>query len=198
MSPQASSILVDLRNAEVSMISACPPISNSSSPIIKPLAIVPSASITVGITVIFMFHNFFNSLVRPNYLFLVSFHLIFKLISTETAKSNTVGCIFFLLIIIWSGFLARIKLFVCILKSQRISCFSFSWTGAGPVKIVWSNFNFLHNSLWITFPTQLCPVLYSFCASLLHSFTTGLIVSFFSPHNLHLLFCCVLSIFALT
>ena len=31
--------------------------------------------------------------------------------------------------------------------------------------VVWSNVNFLHNSQWITFPTSLCLVLYSFCAS---------------------------------
>ena len=34
---------------------------------------------------------------------------------------------------------------------------------------VWSNFSFLHNFQWITFPTQSCLILYSFCASLLHS-----------------------------
>ena len=33
------------------------------------------------------------------------------------------------------------------------------------------NFNLLHNSQWITFPTQSCLVLYSFCASLLYSLT---------------------------
>ena len=56
---------------------------------------------------------------------------------------------------------------------------------------VWSNF------LWITLPTQLCLVLYSFCASLLHSFIIWQMVSFLSPHNLHLLFYYVLSILAL-
>ena len=40
-------------------------------------------------------------------------------------------------------------------------------------------------------------VLYSFCANLLHSLIMWLIVSSLSPHNLHLLFCCVLSILAL-
>ena len=39
--------------------------------------------------------------------------------------------------------------------------------------------------------------LYSFCANLLHSLTICLIVSSWSPHNEHLLFCCVLSILAL-
>ena len=43
--------------------------------------------------------------------------------------------------------------------------FSFSWTDSGLCVyclIVWSNLNLLHNSLWITFPTQSCQVLYSF------------------------------------
>ena len=50
---------------------------------------------------------------------------------------------------------------------------------------------------WITFPSQLCLVLYSFGSNLLHSLIMWSIVSSLSPHNLHLLFCCVLSILAL-
>ena len=64
--------------------------------------------------------------------------------------------------------------------------------------VVWSSFNLLHNSQWITFPTQLCPVLYSFSTNLLHSLIMWLIVSSQSPHNQHLSFCCVRSFFALT
>ena len=53
------------------------------------------------------------------------------------------------------------------------------------------NFNFLHNSQWITLPT--CLVLYfvPICCIM------WLIVSFLSPHNLYLLFCNILSILAL-
>ena len=57
--------------------------------------------------------------------------------------------------------------------------------------------NFLYISQWITLPTQSCLVLYSFCANLLHSLILWLMVSSLSPHSLHLLFCCVLSILAL-
>ena len=57
--------------------------------------------------------------------------------------------------------------------------------------------NFLHNSQWITLPTQSCLALYSFCASLLHSLIMWLIVSSLSPYNLHLLLCCASSILAL-
>ena len=34
---------------------------------------------------------------------------------------------------------------------------------------IWSNFNFLYTSQRITFPTQSCLVLYSFCTNLPHS-----------------------------
>ena len=52
----------------------------------------------------------------------------------------------------------------------------------------------MHNSQWIT---QSCLVFYSFNANLLHSVIIWLMVSSLSPHNLYLLFCCVLSILAL-
>ena len=89
---------------------------------------------------------------------------------------------------------------VCISKSQKSLCVSFSRTDFGLCiyyLFEWSNFNFLHNSQWITLPTQSCLVLYSFCVNLLHSLIVWLIVSSLSPYNQHLLFCCVLSIFFL-
>ena len=85
-------------------------------------------------------------------------------------------------------------------KSHRSLCVSFSMTGAGLCiyhLFVWSNLNFLLNSLWITLLTQSCQVLYFFCTNLQHSLIMWLIFSSLSPHNLHLLFCCVLSILAL-
>ena len=96
-----------------------------------------------------------------------------------------------------SGLLAGIKWSVCMLKSHRSLCVAFSRTGAGLCiyhLFVWSNWNFLHISQWITLPTQSCLALYSFCANLLHSLSIWLIISSLSPHSLHLLFCCVLSI----
>ena len=53
---------------------------------------------------------------------------------------------------------------------------------------MWSNFNFLHSSKWITLPTQSCLVLYSFYANLLHLLIMWLIISSLSSRNLHLLF----------
>ena len=61
-SPQASrtllSIPADLKNIVIWMVSSCHLISNSSSPFNKLLGLVPSAQITFGITVTFMFHCF--------------------------------------------------------------------------------------------------------------------------------------------
>ena len=99
-----------------------------------------------------------------------------------------------------SGCLSEIRWSVCMSKSHRSLRVSFSRTGAGLCihhLFVWSNWNFLHISHLITLPTQSCLVLYSFCANLLHSLIMWLIVSSLSPHSLHLLFCCVLSILAL-
>ena len=81
-------------------------------------------------------------------------------------------------------------------------CISFSRTESGLRKchlVVWSNFNFLHNSQWITFPVQLCQVLYSFCTYSLHLPIMWLIVLSLLPHKTYICyFFCILSIFALT
>ena len=61
------SVLTDLSNAVVWMVSARPPISNSSSPLIKPSGIVPSVPTTICITVILIFHSFFSFLARYKY-----------------------------------------------------------------------------------------------------------------------------------
>ena len=52
------SILAGLNKAIVCMVSTYPLISKSSSPFNNPLGIVPSAPITIDITVTFMFHRF--------------------------------------------------------------------------------------------------------------------------------------------
>ena len=64
------SILADLSNTVVWMVSTRPLISKSSTPFNNPFVIVPSASFTIGITVTFMFHSFFNSLSRSRLLLL--------------------------------------------------------------------------------------------------------------------------------
>ena len=135
-SPQVSRtrlrILAVLSNAVVWIVSTRPPISKSSRPFNNPLVIVPNAPIIIGTIVTFMFHSFFNSLARSRYLsfFSLSFRII--LWSAGTAKSTILQIFFFffLLIIMRSGLLAGIKWSVCMLKSYRSLCVSFSRTGA--------------------------------------------------------------------
>ena len=184
------------------MVSTRPPTSKSSSPFNNPLVTVPKTQITIGIIVTFMFHSVFNSLARSMYLSLFSHSFSFILWSAGTAKLTILQIFFFflLLIIIRSGLLAEIRWSICMSKSHRNLCVSFSRTGAGLCVchlLAWSNLNFLHISMWITLPTQSCLALYSLCANLLHSLIMWLMVSSLSPHSLHLLFCCVLSILAL-
>ena len=203
-SPQVSRtrlrILAVLSNAVIWIVSTRPPTSKSSRPFNNPLVIVPKAPITIGIIVTFMFHSFFNSLARSRYLSFFAHSFRFIRWSAGIAKSTILQVLFFLLIIIRKGLLAGIRWSVCMLKSHRSLCESFSRTGAGLCiyhLLVWSNLNFLHISQWITLSTQSCLALYSFCANLLHSLIMWLIVSSLSPHSLHLLFCCILSILAL-
>ena len=62
--PQVSrtllSILIDLNNAVIWMVSIRPLISNSFRTLTKPMGTVPSAPITIGTTVTLMFHSFYN------------------------------------------------------------------------------------------------------------------------------------------
>ena len=208
-SPQVSRtrlrILVVFSNAVIWIVSNRQPYSKSSRLFNNPLVIVPKAPITIGTIVTFMFHSFFYSLTRSRYLSFFSHSISVILCSAGTAKSTILQILFlffffFLLIFLRSGLLAWIKWSVCMLKSLRSLCVSFSRTGVGLCIyhfLVWSNFNFLHISKWITLPTLSCHALYSFCANFLHSLIMWLIVSSLSPKSLHLLFSCILSIFAL-
>ena len=127
------------------MVSTRPLIYKSSSPCTNSLVIVPTAPITIGIIVTFMFHSFFNSLARSRYLYLFSHSSNFTLWSAGTTKFTIlqvliflfvcfVFCfcfVFLLLIMIRSGRLVEIWLSVCISKSQRSWCVSFSRTDSG-------------------------------------------------------------------
>ena len=53
------SILINLNNAVVLIVFISPPISNSSSPLSKPLEIVSTVPITIAITINLRFHIFF-------------------------------------------------------------------------------------------------------------------------------------------
>ena len=151
--PQVSrtflSILAVLNNALVWMVPTHPPTSKSSSPFSNPLVTVPNAPITIGIIVTCMFHSFSIPLQgRDSY---SSFHILSMLFCGQPGQQSRLFCkfSFFLLIIIKSGLLAGIRRSVCMLKSHRSLCVSFSRTGAGLCiyhLLVWSNLNFLHIS----------------------------------------------------
>ena len=125
-------ILAVNSNAVVWIVSNRPPTSISSRPFNNPLVIVPNAPITIDTIVTSMFHSFFNSLARSRYLSFFSLYFRFILWSAGTAKSTILEILFFffLLIIIRSGLLAGIRWSVCMLKSHRSLCESFSSTGA--------------------------------------------------------------------
>ena len=203
-SPQVSRtllrILAILNNVVLWIVSTHPPTSKSSSPFSKPLVTVPNVPITIGIIVTSMFHSFFQFPSKVKVLILLFiFFQFYSVVSWDSNVDNFASSLF-LLIIIRSGLLAEIRWSACMSKSHRSLCELFSRAGAGLCTyhlFVWSNLNFLHISQWITLPTQLCLVLYSFCANLLHSLIMRLIVSSLSLHSLHLLFCRILSILAL-
>ena len=146
-----------------------------------------------------MFNSFFNSLARSRHISLFIFFQFYSVVSWDS-KVDTFTDFLFLLVIIRSGLLVEIRWSVCISKSHKSLCVSFSRIGAGLCiyhLLAWSNLNFLHISQWITLPTQSYLALYSFCANFLHLLIMWLMVSSLSTHSLNLLFCCVLSILAL-
>ena len=103
------SILADHNNAVVWMVSTRPLIPKSSSSCTNPFETVPSAPITIGITVIFMFHSFFCSLARFRYLSLFRLSFSLTLWSEGTAKLAIQQVLFFadchwiiIIITIWS------------------------------------------------------------------------------------------------
>ena len=133
-SPQVSrtllSILAVFNCAVVWMVSTRPPTSKSSRPFNNPLVTVPKAPITIGITVTFMFHSFFQFSSKVQVLIsLFTFFQFYSVVSWNSKVDNFADFLFFfflLLIIIRSGLLAEIRWSVCMSKSHRSLCVSFS------------------------------------------------------------------------
>ena len=102
-----------------------------------------------------MLHNSFSSLKRSKSFSLFCFFLLSLCGPPEPHnKVDYLAGSIFLLTITRSVLLARIWWYVCILKSLRILCISFFRTDSELCiyhLIVWSNFNFLHNSLMLLF-----------------------------------------------
>ena len=107
-SPQVSrtllSILAVLNNAVVWMVSTHPPTSKSSNPFDNPLVTVPKAPITIGIIVIFMFHSFFNTLVRSRYLSFFSHSVLFCRDSKVYNSGSSLFFSFFSFFVIYCKF----------------------------------------------------------------------------------------------
>ena len=157
------------------MVSARPPIFSSSCFFTKHLRTVSSASITIGIIISFLFYNILVLKQVPStYLSfcLLFFYLCFAGTGMSTIQQVLIH-VFVFWIIIRSGLLGGIRWSVYISESQRTLGVSFFKTDSGLCLYrlsTRSNFNFFYNSLWITFTTQSCLVLYFFWASFLHSF----------------------------
>ena len=125
-SPQISrtqlSILADLNNTGVWMVSTRPLISNPFNLCTNPLVTAPRTPIRIGITVTFMFHSFSYPLARSRYLSFFSFSFNFTLWSAGAVKFTIQLVLILLLTITSSGRLAEIKCSICISKSQRSFC----------------------------------------------------------------------------
>ena len=166
------SILAVLNNVVVWMVSTYPPTSKSSSPFNNFLVTVPNAPITIDIIVTFMFHSFFQFPSKVELLILLFTFFRFILWSAGTPKSTILQILFFccwllLSLVFWprlgdpSVCPSPIGVYVSSSRTGAVLCICHFF--------MWSNFNFLHISQWVTLPTQSCLVLYSFCANLLHS-----------------------------
>ena len=150
------SMLVDLYKTVIWMLSTC-------SLIFNPLGIVPSAPTTIGITVTFMFHSFFSSLVRFKNLSLFLISFIFSLWYAHTVKSTIQQVLLFGWIsqslVIWprlgDPFVFQNPWEHCPSHSSgRIADWAYTTCFYGPIQFL------VH--LWITFLIQWCQVLYSF------------------------------------
>ena len=109
------SILADLSNTVVWMVSSCPLIFKSSSPFTKHLGIGSSVPTTIDITFTIMFLRFvFRS--RASFRLLSLFSLAFNFPLWSIGRAKSLCSLFFLLTIAWSG-----RLSVRISKSHRVS-----------------------------------------------------------------------------
>ena len=130
-SPQVSrtilSILGDINNAVVWTVSTSPVISKSSSPCTNPLVTISRAPITIGITITFMFHSFFQFPSKIE-IFTLLFTFNFTLWSVGNTKvQNSASSLFVDYYKIWSSgrdLVIRLYLkipeeFVCLILQDR-------------------------------------------------------------------------------
>ena len=188
----------DLSNSIVWMVSTRHLISKYSSPSTNPFGDCTKSTYYIW------YHRhihvppvFFNSLTRSKYLSFFSFSFSFTVVIRVSKGYNLANSLF---IFCWLllGLVVCRRLDVPFVFQNPWKVFvSFFRTGAWLCLshlFVWSNLKFLHIPQWIILPTHSYLVLYSSCAYLLYLLIMLLIVSSLSPHNLYLLFCCILSI----
>ena len=141
------SILADLNNVVIWIVSTRPFISKCSGPSTNPLVTVPKAPFTISISVTFMVNVFFSVPTQGLGSFLSFRFLSILLAGHPGRQSQQIGKLFFfffcLLTIIRSRRLAKIKWSVCISKSQSSLCVSFSRTDSGFVRLI------LQDGFWV-------------------------------------------------
>ena len=104
------SILADLNNSVVLMVSTHPVISKSYSPCTNPLVTVPSAPITIGMIITFIFHIFFKFPSKVAVLIpLFAFFQFLSVVRCGNKVHNSASSLFLLLIIVRLGCLAEIR-----------------------------------------------------------------------------------------
>ena len=125
------SILADLSNAVVWIISTRPVISNSSSPCTNLLVTVPRAPVIIGIIVTFMFHSFFfNFLTRSRYLSFFSLSFNFTLWSAKSTIMQVLsGGLLFLICFVFCFLLFGLVVWtrlgdLCVSQNSRGVCVS--------------------------------------------------------------------------
>ena len=125
----------------------------------------------------------------------------FSLLSAEAAKSTTRQVFIFFLAITRSGRLTEIRWFFLYLKIPEhfVRLILQDWFRVVHLPFIrMIKFKYLAQFPVDPFPHRVVSSFIVFYASLLHPLIMWLIVSSLSSHNIHLLFCCVLPIFALT
>ena len=146
------SILDVLSNAVTCIVSTRPSAFMSARPFNNPLVIGPKAPITIGTIVNYVPQFFqFPSMVEV-LIFLFTFFQFYSVVSRDSKVDNLANSLVFVNYYkVWSS--GRDWGSVCMTKSHWSLCVSFSRSDAGLCiyhLFVWSNFNFLHISQWIT------------------------------------------------
>ena len=114
------------------MVSTRPPTAKSSSPYNNTLVTIPKAPITIGIILTSMFYFFFKFSSKVEVLILrFTFFQFYSLVSRNSGVNNFANSLFFFVYYIRYGLLAEISCSVCMSKSNRSLCVSFSRTDTG-------------------------------------------------------------------